>query len=91
MKKIILLAFLLCTGFVFSYSQNSIFRLHAAVGDTIDKKEKTDFDLFPELKNSDYKFGIIYSCGETKKLYVDTQTDSVIVQQLDSSIIAEYQ
>lgn len=91
MKKIILLVFILCTRFVFSYSQNSIFRLHAAVGDTIDKKEKTDFDLFPELKNSDYKFGIIYSSGETTKLYVHTQTDSVIVKQLDSSIIAEYQ
>lgn len=91
MKKFIVLVFILCTRFLFSYTQSSVFRLHAAVGDTIDKKEKDDFDLFPELKNSDYKFGVIYSYGEIKKLHVHTQTDSVILTPLDSSIIADSQ
>lgn len=89
MNKFIVLVFILCTGFMFSYSQSSVFRLHAAIGDTIDKKEKADFDLFPELKNPDYKFGVIYSCGEIKKLHIHTQTDSIIVTPLDSSTIAD--
>ena len=91
MKRVVLVIFILCTGLVFSYSQGSIFILHTAVGDTIDKKEKMYFDLFPELKNVDFKYGIIYSYGETKGLNAYTQNDSVIVKQLDSSIIAEYQ
>lgn len=91
MKKLILIMFVLFTGFVPSHSQDSIFRLHTAVGDTIDKHEKNDFDLFPEFKNSDFKFGIIYSNGETKNLKVYTQNDSATVKQLDPAKLAEYQ
>jgi len=87
----LLIVFILCTRLAFLYSQDAVYILHATLGDTIDKKEKINFDLFPELKNFDFKFGIIYSYGETKKLKAYTQNDSVIVKQLDSSIISEYQ
>jgi hypothetical protein len=62
-----------------------------AVGDTIDQKEKMDFDLFPELKNADFQYGIIYSRGDIKTLKAYIQNDSLIVKQLDSKTIAEYQ
>jgi len=38
MKKFVLIVFILCANFVLTYSQDSIFILHAAVGDTIDEK-----------------------------------------------------
>jgi len=43
------------------------------------------------LNNTDFKYGIIYANGETKKLNIYTQNDSVIVSLLDSSLIAKYQ
>jgi len=64
--------------------------LHIAVGDTIDKKEKMAFDLFPELKSANFKYGIIYSNGETKKLNVYMQNNSLFVETLDSVTIAQY-
>jgi len=90
MRRVLVIVFILLTRLTFSYAQESVFILHVAVGDTIDQKEKIDFDLFPELKNADFKYGIIYTCGETKKLKAYTQNDSLIEKQLDSAVIAEY-
>jgi hypothetical protein len=90
MRKFILVFILLLTKFVFLYSQDTIFILHIAVGDTIDRKEKMDFDLFPELKCADFKYGIIYSNGDTKKLNAYMQNNSLFTETLDSVTIAQY-
>lgn len=91
MRKLVLILVIFFLGTQLSYSQQSVFKLHEFIGDTIDLNEKKDFDLFPELKNSDFKFGIVYSYGDTKKLNVYTQNDSMIVSSLDSVLIAKYQ
>lgn len=90
MKNLIILVFLCFIRFIPSYSQDSIFVLHPAVGDTIDKKEKIDFELFPEFKNSDFKFGIIFSIGEKKTLNVYTLSNSITTKELDEAGIMEY-
>lgn len=74
-----------------SYSQNTIYQLHRAIGDTIDQKEKFMFDLFPKVNNSNFNYAIIHTNKEYKEVSIYTKNDSIIKEILDSKTISYYQ
>ncbi len=90
MKIVILIFLMIRMGIFFSYSQNNVFLLHTVVGDTIDKKEKIQFDLFPEFESINFKYGIIYTHEDIMNLKINTQNDFIFEVQLDSLDILKY-
>ena len=71
-----------------------IYPLHPSVGDTIEKVEKLDYSLFPEIENSDFinatvqyledKFVLVYyATDKTTELTIETTMDLEQVQIIE--------
>jgi hypothetical protein len=90
MQKISLIAFIILFRFISCISQDSIFILHPAVGEIIDKNEKKQFYLFPEINDSNFKFCYIKTLKEGYLLYCVFISDSVITNLIDTIKIQEY-
>lgn len=73
------------------FAQNHLFILSPVVGDTIDRTEKLDYMLFPDVNDSTFKY--CYITKSTNRYFVNTvtQSDSVFVQEVDSLRIKSYQ
>jgi hypothetical protein len=65
-------------------AQDTIFVLHQVVGDTIEKSEKLEFDLFPEIDKTNFKICFIKYSSNKYYLNSFTLTDSLIIRQLDT-------
>ena len=55
MKKLTILLIVIALN-VQSYGQDPLFVLHPLVGDTIDRNEKLNYLLFPQITDSDFKY-----------------------------------
>lgn len=77
MIKIIKLFFLFLMSFS-CFSQSNIFVLHSVIGDTINKQEKKDYFLFPELNDSIFNYGQIHYKNGKYYLFVFSILDSII-------------
>lgn len=70
-----------------SYGQDSLFVLHPLVGDTIDRNEKLNYLLFPQITDSDFKYCTL-SHSENGYFVNTTKIDSsATVNQIDSTEI----
>jgi hypothetical protein len=89
MKRLtVLMSFILFIGMM-CISQDSIYILHPAVGEIIDRYEKTDFALFPEVSNSKFEYGYIKQAGGNFWLKSHLYPDSMVTRQLDTSEIKQ--
>lgn len=87
MKKLaFVISLMLFTGMV-CLPQDSTYILHPAIGEIIDRNEKIDFNLFPEITTSKFEYSCIQQTGETFWLYSHIYPDSIILQQLDTAEI----
>ncbi len=90
MKKLLYVFAFLFLPLVNGLSQDTLLILHPVVGDTIDKNDKIDFSLFPEIDNSTFKHCFIkYSA---KKFYLNsfTLTGSSAIRPIDTTEIRQY-
>ena len=91
MKRfIILINLILSLGFQCK-SQDSLFVLHPIIGEIIDRNEKIDYLLFPEIKDSIFNYCSIKHEGD--KYFVNSHlvSDSINIIQLNISEINQYQ
>jgi hypothetical protein len=87
MKKLaVVISIMLFSGMV-CLPQDSIYILHPAIGEIIDRYEKTGFNLFPEIATSKFEYSYIQQTGETFWLNSHVYPDSLIIQQLDTAEI----
>lgn len=87
MKKLAAVISLMLFAGMVCFSQDSIYILHPAIGEIIDRNEKIGFNLFPEIATSKFEYGCIQQTGGTFRLYSHLYPDSLIVQQLDTAEI----
>ena len=72
------------------FAQNNLISLHALVGDTINKSEKTKYMLFPEVSDPDFTYGYITRINNSFYLnYFDTN-DSVTIKPIDPIEMNQY-
>lgn len=81
-----ILLFVLAVG---GFAQELV-QLHPIVGDTIDVTEKKVFYLFPEISDSSFVQGIIYSQDSTYKISITEKGKSNYMLHADSVILNEY-
>jgi hypothetical protein len=87
MKKLaFVISLMLFTGMV-CLPQDSIYILHPVIGEIIDRNEKIDFNLFPEIATSKFEYSYIQQTGGTFWLNSHVYPDSLILQQLDTADI----
>ncbi len=91
MKKLVL-SFLCMFSAVFaSFSQDTVFILNPVIGDIIDRNEKTDFNLFPEISNTRFEYSYIKKESNELRLIAHLFPDSIVNRQLDTSDIRRMQ
>lgn len=73
------------------FSQNNLFVIHSAVGDTISRSEKIKFVLFPEIKDEDFLNGTITHSPEGYFLHYQAPGDTIISKEISESDINQYQ
>lgn len=71
-------------------SQESIYRLHPLVGDTIDKNEKFNYLLFKNIKDADFKYGILTRTNDTCFLKICSPDNTVSTLAIDSTELEQY-
>lgn len=86
-NKTIVVALLLLSSA--ALSQNTVFRLHPVVGDTIDQTEKSAYLLFSQLVDSSFKEGWIGQTGTSFVLHA-CLTSGTVTLPLDTATLAEY-
>jgi len=84
MNRILLMTLFVFTNIANCLAHDTIFVLHKAVGDTIDRTEKLNYDLFPEIKNSNFKYCFIKNSGDKYYIHSFTLSDSLIISQIDT-------
>ncbi len=90
MKKLLNVFIFLFLPLLNSFTQDTLLILHPVVGDTIDKNDKIDFSLFPEIDNSTFAYCFIkYS---EKKFYLNSYTlaGPVSARPIDTTEIRQY-
>lgn len=72
-------------------SQDNLFVLHPIIGEIIDRNEKIDYLLFPEINDSIFSYCQIKQVED--KFFVNSylSSDSIIIVQLNVSEINQYQ
>ncbi|HAH25285.1 MAG TPA: hypothetical protein DCL77_16275 [Prolixibacteraceae bacterium] len=58
--------------------------MHSLVGDTIDRNEKLNYFLFPEINDSDFKFCTITPLKDEYAINIHTINESVTIRKIDS-------
>jgi hypothetical protein len=90
MKRFIILINLILSIGIQCRSQDSLFVLHPLVGDVIDRNEKIDYLLFPEINDSLFSYCQIKQVEERFFVISHLVSDSVITIQLNISEINQY-
>lgn len=72
------------------HAQDSIYRLHPLLGDTIDQNEKFNYLLFKNIKETDFKYGIISHTRDTYFLKVYSPDNTVTTLEIDSTELKQY-
>jgi hypothetical protein len=89
MKKLTVSIFWIFSTTLLSFSQDTVYILHPVIGDIIDRHEKTDFNLFPEISTTRYEYSYIKHEGGTFRLIAHLFPDSLVTKQLDTSDIRQ--
>jgi hypothetical protein len=89
MKKVTVLFILALSTAISCYSQDSTYILHPAIGEIIDRHEKTEFALFPEISVSRFEYSYIKLEGNSYWLRSYVYPDSLVVRHLDTAEIRE--
>ena len=71
-------------------SQDSLFILHPILGEVIDKNEKKDYLLFPEIADSIFNYGYIQHAGNKYCLNSYLLSDSLLSRIIDTAEIQQY-
>jgi len=71
-----------------AFAQEQLIVLHPAVGDTIDRNERNDFLLFPEITNPDFKSATIHLKADEFYLHVLSKSGFDIIN-IDSIAIKQ--
>lgn len=90
MKKLLYVFIFLFLPLANSFTQDTLLILHPVVGDTIDKNDKIDFSLFPEIDNSTFKHCFISYSAKKFNLNSYTLAGSVAVRPIDTTEIRQY-
>ena len=85
MKKLVVIILCVFSVIVPSASQDTIFILNPVIGDIIDRNEKTDFNLFPEISNTRFEYSYIKKESNDLRLIAHLFPDSIVNRQLDTS------
>lgn len=85
MRAIFFIA-ILFSVIISALSQEAVIILHPSVGDTIDKIEKTTYYLFPDVNDSIYQSGVIYTAEDSFILHFNTLS-GLMTLVLDSTEI----
>lgn len=72
---------------VICISQDSIYILHPVIGEIIDRNEKTDYELFPEISNTRFEYSYIKKADGNFWLKSHVFSDSLVIRQLDTTEI----
>jgi len=91
MKRFILLINLILSIGIQCKSQDSLFVLHPIVGEIIDRNEKIDYLLFPEINDSIFNYCQIKQVKDKFLANSYLVSDSIITVQLSISEINQYQ
>lgn len=71
-----------------AFTQEQLIVLHPSVGDTIDRNERNDFLLFPEITIPDFESATIHS--KTDKFYLHVSSKSGLdIIEIDSTTIKQ--
>jgi hypothetical protein len=87
MKKLAVSILLIFITAMLSFTQDTVYILHPIIGDIIDRHEKTDFNLFPEISTSRFEYSYIKLEGNTFRFIAHLFPDSMVTRQLDTSDI----
>lgn len=90
MKRFIILISLILSLGIDCKSQESLFVLHPLVGEVIDRNEKIDYLLFPEINDSLFNYCQIKHVEDSYFVISHLVSDSVITIQLNNSEINQY-
>lgn len=88
MKKWSLILIIVALG-VHCYSQDKLFVMHPLVGDTIDKTEKLNYFLFPQIVDSVFRYCTITHSGTNYIANVTTMHDAITTHLIDSAEMAQ--
>ncbi len=90
MQKLLFLVSLLISSPLIIFCQDKVISLHPVIGDTIDKNEKRNYLLFPEIDNASFETGQIILKNNVTYLCYQTGGNQQM-KAIDSVKISEYQ
>ena len=91
MKKFIVFLLLFVVKSGTTFSQDTIFILHPSVGTIIDKYEKMNYLLFPEIKDTSFQYCYIKPLKGKYGLFSYFRNDSLSITKIDSLDLSQYQ
>lgn len=89
MKKHNLLFIIALSAAISCYAQDSTYIIHPAIGEIIDRHEKTEFALFPEISVTRFEYSYIKQEGNSYWLRSYVYPDSLIVRHIDTTEIRQ--
>jgi len=91
MKKAVVFLLLIVVKSGITFSQDTIFILHPSVGAIIDKYEKMNYLLFPEIKDTSFQYCYLKPLKGSYGLFSYFRNDSLSVSKIDSLDLSQYQ
>lgn len=91
MKKVIVFLLLFVVKSGITFSQDTIFILHPSVGAIIDKYEKMNYLLFPEIKDTSFQYCYLKPLKGNYGLFSYFHNDSLSITRIDSLDLSHYQ
>ena len=91
MKKVIIFLLLFVVKSGITFSQDTIFILHPSVGAIIDKYEKMNYLLFPEIKDTSFQYCYLKPLKGNFGLFSYFHNDSLSITRIDSLDLSHYQ
>lgn len=85
-----ILFFILSLSFYRYLAQDTLFALHPFIGPLIDRYEKYDYYLFPEIDSKRFKYGYIKVVNNGYLFYAHFDAGAVSVSTVDTAKILEY-
>ena len=89
MRRLIILLVLLIISVELS-AQDSIVVLHPVIGELIDKEEKVNYLLFPEIEKNTFNYGSVIYLDTNYYFMFNHHDDSISLMRLDSAEIIIY-
>lgn len=91
MKKILAVLIFIVIKSGIAFTQDTIFILHPSVGATIDKNEKLNYLLFPEIKDTCFQYCFIKPLKGRFAIYSFFRNDSLSISKVDTLELVNYQ